>query len=388
LFYYYKLYVTREVRGSSDDEVPYRIDAAAPATNSVGDPDPPGFFDVIQITRLSVRGHIEGAPPGGTLADTEVVTMPERGAERWTHPEVILIATDLYDLDRLMPFALDEARETKARLILFHVLAAGAGMTIDPVGMPYYDPAGAFEYAAKTLESWRGLAQQQGIRCDVLVREGVPAQQIAAAVRQFEADRIMLGTRSRSKVIKLLIGSVAEQVLRSVNIPVITVGPEAHLPVEGCDHGKVVLHATTLREASRPSAVLACRIAAEQGAKLVLLHVLPPGRGTQGDHQPASLDSAAVEELRQLARDTQAGCGCVEARVAHGNPSIEILATSVELGASLIILGATHRSALRNLARDRTIYQVLAHAPCPVLSLRESAVETPADARERFALHR
>ena len=38
---------------------------------------------------------------------------------------------------------------------------------------------------------------------------------------------------------------------------------------------------------------------------------------------------------------------------------------------NLIVLGATDRSAFENLTRDRTIYQVLAHARCPVLTLRE-----------------
>ena len=104
----------------------------------------------------------------------------------------------------------------------------------------------------------------------------MPHSKSRAAVRQFQADRVLLGTRSRSKLGKLLLGSVAEQVLRSVNLPVITVGPEAHLPVAGDGQERVVLHATTLRETSRPSAALACHIAASQGARLVLLHVLPP----------------------------------------------------------------------------------------------------------------
>ena len=149
-------------------------------------------------------------------------------------------------------------------------------MSADAAGMPYYDPAGAVEFAAKTLEPWCALAQRRNIVCDAVVREGHAARQIAAAARQFQADRLLLGTRSRSKLGKLLLGSVAEQVLRSVNLPVITVGPEAHLPVESSGRQRVVLHATTLRETSRPSAALACQIAASQRAKLVLLHVLPP----------------------------------------------------------------------------------------------------------------
>jgi nucleotide-binding universal stress UspA family protein len=309
----------------------------------------------------------------------------------WTHPAAILVATDLNDLDRLMPFALEQAGETGARLILLHVLAAGAAMAVDAAGMPYYDPSGALESAAKALEPWCDSALRQNIGCDALVREGNVAQQIAAALRQFQADRVLLGTRSRGKLGKLLLGSVAEQVLRSVNLPVFTVGPEAHLPVDG--RQRVVLHATALRETSRPSAALACQIAASQGAQLVLLHVLPPlneptTETTGRSGQPASLDCAALHELRVLAAQTGGSC-CVaiEPRVVHGNPAIEILAEAAERRASLIVLGATERSAFENLTRDRTVYRVLAHARCPVLTLREPLAKPDEAQAESVALH-
>lgn len=310
------------------------------------------------------------------------------GLDRWTHPAVLLVATDLSDLDRLMPFAFAQASETGARLILLHVLASGAAMSVDAAGMPYYDPAGALEFAGKSLEPWCEAARRQNISCDALVREGNAAQQIAASARQFKADRVLLGTRSRNRLGKLFLGSVAEQVLRSVNLPVFTVGPEAHLPVASGDRESVVLHATTLREASRPSAALACRIAASQQARLVLLHVLPPVDEMERKGLPTGLDSAAMHELRILAAETGAGCQTsVEPHVVHGNPSIEILAEASERDASLIVLGATERSAFETLTRDRTIYRVLAHARCPVLTLREPLAKPAAAESERLAVH-
>ena len=71
--------------------------------------------------------------------------MRDSETRRWTHPATILVATDLSDLDHLMPFAMEQARETGARLILLHVLAATAAITADAAGMPYYDTAGALE---------------------------------------------------------------------------------------------------------------------------------------------------------------------------------------------------------------------------------------------------
>jgi len=300
--------------------------------------------------------------------------MQDEGQSRWVQPTVILVATDLTDLDRLFPFALQHAQQSGGRIILLHVLGPAAGIAADPVGMPYYDPAGAIDFATKTVEPWRMRARAQDIACDIVIREGQAAQQIIAAARQFNAHRLFLGTRSRSKVSKLLLGSVAEQVLRSVNLPVITVGPEAHLEAADDARQRVVLHATTLRETSSPSAALACEIAKHQRAKLVLLHVLPPIDEMQRDHLPAGLDSTAMHELRALAAEIGAAescCAKLETRVAHGHPAIEILAASAELRADLIVLGSTHRSVLHNLTHDRTVYRVLAHARCPVLTLRD-----------------
>lgn len=174
-----------------------------------------------------------------------------------------------------MPFAMQQAARTGARLILLHVIDAAEALTADLTGMPYYDPGSVEESASGILEFCCQAVRKHTIVCDGVVREGNPAQQVLEAAHDFRADRIVLGTRSRNKLSKLPLGSVAEQVLRSANIPVLTVGPEARLPVDAGPAEKVVLHATTLREASRPSAALACRIADLLNARLVILHVLP-----------------------------------------------------------------------------------------------------------------
>ena len=323
-----------------------------------------------------------------SIPATSPAAVPHTGKEGWAHLSVLLVATDLSDLDRLMPFALEQAVETKARLILLHVLAPSIAVSADVAGMPYYDPGGALDLAGQALSPWCELACRQDIACDAVVREGYAARQIEDAIREFQADRVLLGTRSRGKFGKLLLGSVAEQVLRSVNLPVMTVGPEAHLLVETIAESgrekRVVLHATTLRETSRPSAALACQMAASMKARLVLLHVLPPIDEMRRSGIPTGAGSADMHELRLLAEETGVGC-CLEIEpvVAHGNPSIEILAAASERHASLIVLSATQRSAFENLTRDRTVYQVLAHARCPVLTIREPRIERIEGSTER-----
>ena len=56
--------------------------------------------------------------------------------------------------------------------------------------------------------------------------EGVPADEIVLAVRTWEADLIVIGTRGRNRVAEFLLGSVADAVIRRAPCPVLTVGHE------------------------------------------------------------------------------------------------------------------------------------------------------------------
>lgn len=297
--------------------------------------------------------------------------MPESLPARWSNPKILLVATNLSDLDQLMPHALAQAAETQAHIILLHVIQADAAVQLDPVGLPIYSAGEAIHVAELNLRPWCEVATARRLDCAAMVREGDPAQQIREAARLFAADRILLGTRNPSKMRKLELGSVAEQVLRSVNIPVLTVGPEAHLQEEAGDRPPVILHATALGETSRTSAALACQLAARRRGRLLLLHVAPPIEEMRRKGQRVGLDSEAMQELHRLSRETS-GCSClpIEPRVVHGNPLIEILATAAECQASLIVLGLAGESAFENLTREHALLQVLAHARCPVMTLR------------------
>ena len=147
-----------------------------------------------------------------------------------------------------------------------------------------------------------------------------------------------------------------------------------------------ILVATDFSDQASKALEWARTFAGALGAKLVLLHVLPPLDEMQKKGLPTGLDSTALHELRQLARETDLGCcTTVDAHVVHGNPSIEILAEASERRASLIVLGATERLPLEKLARNRTIYRILAHARCPVLTLRECPGKTAEDEASHLA---
>jgi len=330
------------------------------------------------ITRAGAPGYIATVGSVQHFGIDEVHAMTEIGNERWTHPAAILVATNLSDLDRLMPFAFQMAEETGARLQVLHIIPLSAEFTADATGMPYYDREGALYNATNMLQPWCERARTLGLHCDGLVREGHSvAKEVIAAVRHFKADRLILGTRAPGKLGKLLLGSVAEQVLRSVTLPVFTVGPEAHLRTEDNSRQRTVLFATALGEGHRASAALACQIATNQHARLVMLHVLPPIDGRKDTEAPNILYSTIQYEMRHLAKTVNLGhCTDVEIKIVYGNPAIEILAEAKGLQAGLIVIGAARSSMLDSVTRDRTVCRVLAHARCPVLTLHVAA-DTP-----------
>lgn len=288
----------------------------------------------------------------------------------WTRPTTILVATDLADTDRLFPVALNRALESDSRLILLHILTAGNTIAIDSSGLPFYDPIEALRFAEKSLDVYRMQAHDAGLSCSIMVREGVAAQQIVATARQLNVDLLVLGTRSRSRLGKMLLGSVADQVLRSVPVPVLTVGPEAHLRATVKERRRTVLYATTLSESSHKSATLACELARSSNARLVMIHVLPPPFSF-GRMEASDLRECTLRELERLIpQDLSCTCSA-EAQVAVGNPAIEILAEAANQDADIIVLGASQQSTLQKLAKDGTIYRILAHSRCPVLTILE-----------------
>lgn len=90
-----------------------------------------------------------------------------------------------------------------------------------------------------TDEEWRAYRQKfevdlkhlaqslrkEGYRVHTLVRLGDPVQQIVAAVEQGNYDLLAMATRGRTGITRLVLGSVAESVLRQVTVPMLLVRP-------------------------------------------------------------------------------------------------------------------------------------------------------------------
>jgi nucleotide-binding universal stress UspA family protein len=83
------------------------------------------------------------------------------------------------------------------------------------------------QWTAATLTARATELAAKGVRARVVVKSGLPWREIIETAREEDADLIVIGTHGRSGVNRMLLGSVAERVVRRAPCPVVTVGPEA-----------------------------------------------------------------------------------------------------------------------------------------------------------------
>jgi nucleotide-binding universal stress UspA family protein len=201
----------------------------------------------------------------------------------------------------------------------------------------------------------------------VVVRPGLPADEILAFTREREIDRIVMGTHSPGPIGKLLVGSVAEAVLRTACVPVYIVGPDV---VDGSFRNfatRTVLCAIRLNEASTLVATFAAELAAQHRARLILQHVIRPQDRAEF-LAGRSLDEVEAGMLALVPPRLQ-GQIAIQTIVVPGDPTEELLYQSRAQQADLIVLGAQGASAFAAITRHGVVYKTLAHSHCPVITL-------------------
>ncbi len=285
----------------------------------------------------------------------------------WSKPSIILFASEIPANQKAFAFALAQAKEFGANLILFHAYDTLVVAASETSGIRYYDYAAAARTEKLHLEPMAQQVKDAGLECEVVVRPGLPADQILAFAREREIDRIVMGTHSPGPIGKLLVGSVAEAVLRTSNVPVFIVGPEV---VDGSFRNfatRTILCAASLHEASGPVVAFAADLAHEHNARLILQHVIRPQDRSEllATHSLDEIETNLMHLVPLKVRNKIA----VQTIVVPGDPTEELLYQSKTQQADLIVLGAQGASAFAAITRHGVVYKVLAHAPCPVITM-------------------
>ena len=139
----------------------------------------------------------------------------------------ILVASDFSKASRrAFATAIKTAKDNRATLTIVHVLAPftpiGPDQYIGPDTWEELDEQ-AHKWAKRHLDALAARATAAGVRAKALLGEGHAAREVTRLARKLHADLIVIGTHGRTGFAKLLLGSIASQVVATARCPVMTV---------------------------------------------------------------------------------------------------------------------------------------------------------------------
>ncbi|MGB2834759.1 MAG: universal stress protein [Candidatus Sulfotelmatobacter sp.] len=282
----------------------------------------------------------------------------------------ILFATDFSPASIVaLPYATAIARHFGAKIYLAYVIPPDA---YDLIPVDERDPVleNIRAHAEGQMAAVRARPLLKGLSHEVLVDHGFVWPMLSAMAEKHEINLIVIGTHGRRGVEKMLLGSIAEEILRCAQCPVLMVGPESSVAPETEARLRRILYATDFSPESEPAMHYACALSKEYNAELFFLHV-----AEDVWQEPLSTRMQAADFFRlRLAEKRWALEEVVapEFHVEFGVPAEFILETAIKLQIELIVLGVRGTRFPRVAAHlpGPTAYDVVSHARCPVLVIR------------------
>lgn len=213
--------------------------------------------------------------------------------------------------------------------------------------------------------------RERGVDVTVCVRRQRPAEAILQQAEVDGTDLIVLGSRGKGTMERLLIGSISERVARYAQCPVLVARGEAiervMIAVDGSESSEHALEALL-------------RLPLPPHTEFRVAHIAPVHEpGEDGITAGVDLQTAISEYDRECHVDDgqdvvlpamerlRAAGRTASTHVRRGSPAEELVAAAREWGADLIVVGSENRSVLGNLSLGSVSSRVLSHAPCSVL---------------------
>jgi nucleotide-binding universal stress UspA family protein len=125
--------------------------------------------------------------------------------------------------------ARDEAKASSGTIVLLHVIDLPYQLAPDTVIVPEETgaPISVKQYAIQSAEAHlydlAARLAKDGVTATCVVKVGVPVDEINSAVDEHGIDLVVMGTHGRTGLRHLMAGSVAERVVRSSRVPVLTI---------------------------------------------------------------------------------------------------------------------------------------------------------------------
>jgi nucleotide-binding universal stress UspA family protein len=205
---------------------------------------------------------------------------------------------------------------------------------------------------------------------------------------EHDVDLIALGTHGRRGVMRFLMGSVAEEVVRRASCDVLTIRAEGADEAEALTPEAVtrVVAPLDLSAYSLPLARRAAALASDYTASLTLLHVVEPlptpvpfmGAVTLHDIVGDPVGQAD-DLLNRLVDELGPDVPATEARAVEGHAALTITETAEEAGADLIVIASHGLTGLERVLLGSVTARVVRRAPCPVYVARVEPESWPDD---------
>ncbi len=293
----------------------------------------------------------------------------------------ILCPTDFSEFSgQAFRHAMALARTFHSRLRVVHVIPT-AVPGVDSVygGAPWLLTPEDRGRVEEDLRRFLGPAREARVDHETEIREGDPWREIERAAAEMEADLVVLGTHGRSGIERLVIGSVAEKVIRRLPCPVLTVSHEEARTWAAPGLVSRILCATDFSEMSAEALRVALAFAEKHRASILLLHVVESVPDLDAAAHRALVDMGslrrelerrATERVRRIVADAAAPHIGIETRVVTGCAYKEILHLAVEERIDIIVMGAQGHGVFEHLLSGSNAQHVIRAATCPVLIVR------------------
>ncbi len=207
---------------------------------------------------------------------------------------------------------------------------------------------------------------------EAVIKDGELCGSVESVIETKQINPVVLGTRGRSGLARLLLGSAAEEIFRRASCPIVTVGPRTStLLLRGSDVAHI-LYASDFSPESVVAAPYAISLAQEYQPHVTLLHVIVDPK-MDDLIRPQELVASSEMLLRDLV-PSEAELWCEPRFVGEQGPAAETILDVANLRkADLIVLGVRRPAGIPGAATHLAIaiaHEVMSHAICPVLTVR------------------